>query len=145
MKICTAFTSPRLTAAWCLRWLLVLLLLADQVSAPLHRHHHESGIDATVATAGIAHLVEPHGLHWDEEDSSATHHATAALRADPRAAVAGERVWLADQPPPLPATWTVFALFLPRSSTVSWRPSDGPPPSVPLSLPPDGRAPPARA
>src|SRR5215218_6470198 len=30
---------------WLARWLLVLVLAWDQIGAPLHAHHHDSGVD----------------------------------------------------------------------------------------------------
>lgn len=38
-------------AMWLARWLLVLLLVWDQVGSPLHQHHHDSGIDGSWLTA----------------------------------------------------------------------------------------------
>lgn len=56
-----------------LRWLLVLMIAFDQIGSPLHRHHHDSGVDA-------AHLAlhstgspsfSPHVLcTFDTQDSA---------------------------------------------------------------------------
>ena len=38
------------------RWALVLLLVADIVGTPLHRHHHDSGIDGSAVHGPAAAL-----------------------------------------------------------------------------------------
>lgn len=138
---------PRLSAAWWLRWLLVLLLMFDQVGAPLHRHHHDSGIDDAIAVGELTHLSQPHDVHGEgAEHLSDVFHATTALRSEPRAQVAEAGVLQpADFSPPLPAGPPLLAFLHPPGDAVMRAPSWPPPPTVPRSLPPDGRAPPARA
>lgn len=65
---------------WLLRWLLVLMLVWDQVSSPLHHHRHDSGVDAQWLTASThdAHASVPH-LDNDDHDLG-TSHAVLAVR-----------------------------------------------------------------
>ena len=62
------------------RWLLVLVLAWDQIASPLHRHHHDSGIDASWISAA----QEEAGasvLHVDGDDhGSEFAHATLAVQ-----------------------------------------------------------------
>lgn len=57
------------------RWLLVLVLVFDQVGSPLHLHRHDSGVDALWS--------EAHGeRHVEEGDVSAMlSHAVLAVRS----------------------------------------------------------------
>ncbi|HRH87052.1 MAG TPA: hypothetical protein PLO41_09415 [Rubrivivax sp.] len=139
----------RRTAAWWLHCLLVMLLVFDQVSSPLHRHHHDNGPDAASGVPGQLHAehVAGHDLD-DDEEAPAGHHATGVPRSE--ASTSGQAadtgpdaasaigswmlaVWLADLAPAARPVWPLaFAL-------------DHPPRPVPLSRPPDGRAPPVRA
>ena len=129
-------------ALWLGRWLLVLLLVCDQVGSPLHRHHHDSGVDGSWLTA-------PHGaaaadlLHLEDADAGiALAHAVTAMRqqakSDPLVAIAAAR------------TAPSFALI----DLVAWalavepvpRPDARPPDFTShRSLPPAGRAPPLHA
>ena len=52
---------------WLLRWLLVLVLVWDQVSSPLHHHRHDSGVDAQWLTA-TAHEGQATGPHLEDDD-----------------------------------------------------------------------------
>jgi hypothetical protein len=67
-------------ALWVLRWLLVLVLVWDQVSSPLHHHGHDSGVDAQWLTASAhdAQATAPH-LEDDDHDLRASH-AVLAVR-----------------------------------------------------------------
>lgn len=84
--------TPPLTAAshrsdlkagvWqCLRWMLVLALIFDLLSAPLHRHHHE-GVDSPLdfpATHAPISGAQPYA-HGHERPPFV--HAAAAIRID---------------------------------------------------------------
>ena len=65
---------------WLLRWLLVLLLAWDQIGSPLHKHHHESAIDAHALTAHAASHV-PNAVNADDADGDLDFaHAVMAVR-----------------------------------------------------------------
>ena len=51
------------------RWLVLLLLVFDQFSAPWHGHHHDSGAESIVAVA--AHAGVHAGVHADVTASEA--------------------------------------------------------------------------
>lgn len=63
---------------WCARWLLVLLLVWDQVGSPLHHHRHDSGVDAQwIGAFGHGDAT----LHLEERDDDASFaHAVLAVR-----------------------------------------------------------------
>ena len=83
------FASPRRGVAawglWLLRWSLVLLLIVDQVGAPLHHHHHhhhhDAGADGAWPTASLDHAAEELVRHVEDADH-ADHfsHSTLMLR-----------------------------------------------------------------
>lgn len=151
MKTTAVTQLSRRSAAWWLRWLMVMLLVFDQVSAPLHRHHHDAGIDAVGVSSGHVQADHHAGLGLGEEDDDGAptaHHAAGGPRSAAASSVqasdagpdAGPAIsaWLA-------ASW--LASLAPVAET-SWRLAlafDRPFRPVPLSRPPDGRAPPARA
>lgn len=68
------------------RWLVLLLLVFDQFSAPWHTHHHDSGVDGTVVAAVHADglqskvLTETHAEAPDHRSTWA--HATTLLRSE---------------------------------------------------------------
>ena len=71
---------------WLLRWLLVLLIAFDQIGSPLHRHHHDSGVDAahlTLVSTGSPSL-SPHVLCAREAQDSALFHSNTAVRSEAR-------------------------------------------------------------
>ena len=67
------------------RWLVLLLLVFDQFSAPWHTHHHDSGVDGTAVAAVHADglqsevLAETHAEAPDHRSTWA--HATTVLRS----------------------------------------------------------------
>lgn len=153
MNTAPAAARPsRRTAVWWLHCLLVMLLVFDQLSAPLHRHHHDNGVDATGVALGQPHADHTDGLDLDDLDDDdeppAGYHATGAPRSE--ATASGQAVdaspdaasaigawlsalWLANLAPAEQTVWPLaLALDLPA------RP-------IPLSRPPDGRAPPQLA
>ena len=151
MSAPAALTLPRRNAAWWLRWLLVLLLVLDQVSTPLHRHHHNVGVDALDISPGHAQADHHAGLHLDEDDDDGAptvHHASGGLRS-----ASANSVQATDASPdtvPAISAWVAAAWLasLAPMSEVAWRVAMAigqPVRPVPLSRPPDGRAPPARA
>lgn len=130
---------------WWLRWMFVLLLAFDQIGSPLHSHHHDSGIDgaefAAVPVGATPPLLQERSYHGN----TAFFHATTAVQinAAPSLAPPGDA---------LDATWFyLVAAFLerwdvqhdiPLLATATW---EVPPNSLPVSLPPSGRAPPPHA
>jgi len=142
---------PRRYAAWWLRWLLVLLLVFDQVGAPLHRHHHDTGVDALGMSPGHSQADHHTGLslgEGDDDGAPTVHHAAGGPRSAP-----GASVQAPDAGPdtaPAVGTWfaPTFSASLAAVHETTWRLAlglDRPIRPVPLSRPPDGRAPPARA
>ena len=99
----TALRAPTARAAHGLaRWLVLLLLVFDQFSAPWHPHHHDSGVDGTAlaavhaavhaaALAAVPAAVPADGLqsegfaqtHAEAPDHRSTWvHATTVLRSE---------------------------------------------------------------
>ncbi|MCA0177244.1 MAG: hypothetical protein LCH73_13335 [Proteobacteria bacterium] len=143
-----AATGSRHDARWWLRWLLVLILVTDQVGAPLHEHRHDSGVDGTAA------LLTEHSA-WSSEIAHAEHmehnahlpdftHITTGLRADPRPAARD----------PATGSTDVLLAAIPlapmrdhhaRPSVASSSQRVQAPRLVQQNLPPEGRAPPHNA
>lgn len=133
---------------WLARWMLVLLLLTDQVGAPLHHHRHDSGVDGSWSTASAEHDHD-----HDHDGFSATpvdhdrHFAHATLALCPTNECIGVDApdesshWVA-----LPSAF--LALLIPEEEAgeptprPAWR---SPPIRSYRSLPPAGRAPPLLA
>ena len=136
----------RLVSAWWVRLLLVVVLVADLVGAPLHRHHHDSGVDSAALAADATHLASSLRPHVENDGEPSVFHPTTTLRVAARSLAADE--------PAADAPWTIALL---PALIESWRraeeeaagtlvPNDERPPPrpVPLSRPPEGRAPPVR-
>jgi hypothetical protein len=70
------------SGAWLIaRWLLVLALVFDQVSAPFHHHQHD-GVDAQLELA-VAHAVlDSVETHVDSDDHEFGSHSATAIRVD---------------------------------------------------------------
>jgi len=133
------------SVAWLLRWTLVLLLVTDQIGSPLHRHHHDAGVDGSFFS-GQQHGSAPTVHHVEDDDHQpSVFHAITAMRVESRLSAPGA----AD----LSDAFTLLllaALILPRldlDPRVRWFPTgtQAPPPPLHRSLPPAGRAPPRRA
>jgi hypothetical protein len=136
---------------WSLRWLLVVLLVADQVGAPLHLHHHDSGVDALWLHASSDHADE---VGVDGLEAADHHtgfgHSTLAVRVtdDTNLAVAdaatdldGNSLYL------LASAWITLTPDSTGDEAVvrpidRWRTPSSP---AYRSLPPAGRAPPLHA
>lgn len=139
-------SRPGLGLWWLARWLLVLLLVWDQVGSPLHPHHHDSGVDGDWSLVLQADDAADDGPYLDSRDDRRhLTHPTLALR--PRADTAA-------QPAQGPATVLLApglpGLRLPAlhrpGAAAAWQPDARPPPfTSPLCLPPAGRAPPLHA
>ena len=68
------------------RWLVLLLLVFDQFSAPWHTHHHDSGVDGTALAAVHADGLQSEVFaqtHAEAPDHRSTWvHATTVLRSE---------------------------------------------------------------
>jgi hypothetical protein len=143
-------TLPRRHAVWWLRWLLVLLLVFDQVSAPLHLHHHDNGVDVAGMSQGHPHAEHLSALDLEDDDDDggqAGHHASGGPRTSANASAQS-----ADGGPDVSIAISDL-LAAERFGGLAASPErvwplalalDTPAKPVPLSRPPDGRAPPAR-
>ena len=129
------------------RWLVLLLLVFDQFSAPWHTHHHSSGVDGTAVAALQADghaakvLAEMRSEAPDHRASWA--HATTALRDE-----AGPFLtWAGDDGAGHGSFWP--AARLTEATQASARRAvashQEPPTSAQRSLRPSPRAPPWRA
>ena len=76
--------APCALTAWSLvRWLLVLLLMFDQVGAPWHAHHHDSGVDGVVVATATHAEADESVKHVDApDDQPLWAHATTVLRIE---------------------------------------------------------------
>ncbi len=127
------------------RWALVLLLVADIVGTPLHRHHHDSGIDGS---AVHAQLAEPrHTAHHVEEDHHELDfvHAVTTVRAESRASAPDARADAESLVVALVSSWPLPGLTPPPIACLPWNDAGTTLPPLHRSLPPAGRAPPLRA
>ncbi|MDE2093886.1 MAG: hypothetical protein KGL99_14830 [Burkholderiales bacterium] len=146
-----ATPAPHNAAVWwsaasLVRWLLVLLLVVDQIGSPLHHHRHDAGFDGS--SIGAAHQVAS-GSDFSrvagDPCEPGVFHAITAIRFEARLAVAaapdGHHAGLAPA-----CAAPVLADRLVAASEVVWRPEPAAAPH-PLyrSLPPDTRAPPRHA
>jgi hypothetical protein len=145
---CGALSQPR-GLGWAVRWVLVMVLVFDQLSSPFHRHHHgfdvDAGFDAAAAheiadqlTASVTHVEDhDHGAHLVGHSSMALRSQTASTVDG--SATSADALILA----------TAFVLVFPATEADSpvrdW-PDRGPPQFTTFkSLPPAGRAPPLHA
>lgn len=144
----TARLHPRRhAAAWWVRLLLVLVLVGDLVGSPLHRHHHDSGVDGTAVLADAAHQATAFQPHAEDDDGDpSVFHATTTLRAQAPAAAYEAGTDQQAMVAWLPASLELLNVAQPSSGSV-YLPGDRRPPPrpIPLSRPPEGRAPPVRA
>ena len=128
-----------------LRWALVFLLVADIVGTPLHRHHHDSGIDRS---AIHAQLAEPqHTAHHVEEDHHELDfvHAVTTVRAESRASAPDACADADFQDVALASAWVIPVRRSPVTARLSCNEADTALHRLHRSLPPAGRAPPLRA
>ena len=121
-----------------LRLMLVLLFAFDQVSAPLHHHRHDAGMDGFALHTAVE-VDSPLAQHFGPADDPAGGHAVTALKSEPR----GSSILDADALL-IAATPALFVALasLGEALTVAWRADIRNPVLAHRSLPPDGRAPP---
>lgn len=131
--------APR--AALFLRWLVLVLMALDLLSAPLHAHAHDMGAERLLPPLHAASPAE--GLDTQSHVEAASHHGAghsiAALRTTERnrvaapdlavivASVAGLLVESPLGPDALPARGAP-ADHIPIASLCSWRPEGRAPP-----------------
>lgn len=128
-----------------LRWALVFLLVADIVGTPLHRHHHDSGIDGSTIHAQLA---EPElNAHHVEEDHHELDfvHAVTTVRAESRASAPDACADVDLQDVALASAWVIPVRGSPIATRLSWNEAATALHRLHRSLPPAGRAPPSRA
>ncbi len=147
--MCSTAISRRRTSvvssAWLFaRWLLVLALAFDQISAPFHHHQHD-GVDAQLELVASHASLDSGEMHVDSDDHGIGSHSAMAIRVD------------ASRTGQLPAVDPVGAAVAVNTSLRLLAALDEPvrrhwvrDPSTPdfrshRSLPPAGRAPPLHA
>ena len=139
--------SPGLVRSlvWLARGLLVVLLVADLVGSPLHRHRHNTGIDASSMHGQLADST--HSAHHVDEDEHAPDfvHAVTTVRAESRAQTPDAYVDGDLQDAALASAWVIPVRGSPVTARLSWNQADTALHRLHRSLPPAGRAPPLRA
>ncbi len=70
------------SAWWLARWLFVLVVAFDFLSAPFHHHRHD-GLDVQIGFATSHAVLDDGGTHAEEQERSVGSHATTAIRIDP--------------------------------------------------------------
>ena len=128
-----------------LRLALVLLLVADIIGTPFHRHHHDSGIDGSAVHAQLDGTK--HAAHHVEEDQHELDfvHMVTTMRAELRASAPDACADSEFQDVALACAWALPGQETPAPHRLSRRESDTPLHRLHRSLPPAGRAPPLRA
>lgn len=131
-------------AWWFARWLLVLVVAFDFLSAPFHHHHHD-GIEGQFQFATGHASLDDSGLHAEGDDHPLVSHATMAIRIDPSRL--GQLPVIDD-----PDAQVALVSVAQRLAAVEelppqdWRPDRSRPDfHSHRSLPPAGRAPPLHA
>lgn len=140
LRALPAVNAKRL-GLWLARWVLVLVLAFDQVGSPLHRHHHDSGVDGQWSSAQPEETLSG-DQHLEDADSiQPVSHAVLAVR--PRSETFASNMDDGGVAPVAPA-W--FEQPLEVSKEVvridPWPERYPPPFRSHRSLPPAGRAPP---
>ena len=135
---------------WLLRWLLVLLIAFDQIGSPLHRHHHDSGVDAAhwVSSAGGTTSIGLHSLRERDEPGGTIFHANTAVRSEARLQLGSGSTKAPDAQRLVALIWPepLLAPALLQAPLASLADTAAPPPPASWNeLLPEGRAPPQRA
>ncbi|WP_230181393.1 hypothetical protein [Aquabacterium sp. CECT 9606] len=131
------------SAWWFARWLLVLVLMLDHVSAPFHHHQHDGGGGQFEAVAAHEALDEG-DVHAEEHDHLPSHSAMA-IRVDPARLGQLPAVDLAGAWVTVNATVQLLAI-LAEPQPEHWLADRSRPDfRSHRSLPPAGRAPPLHA
>ncbi len=69
-------------AWWFARWLIVLVVAFDLLSAPFHHHHHD-GVEGQLEFATAHASLDDSDAHVESDEHSLVSHATMAIRIDP--------------------------------------------------------------
>ena len=145
MKYATPTTLPSASAqvarVWfvrVLRVVVVFLLIFDQLSAPLHKHHHDVGPDGVTQQLllSVEHAL---GSHIEQSDELTAMHAVTAIKREARYSP-----FLQDDELPEVIIATIFTVFLGANDVLprSWPGETRHFIVTYRSLPPGGRAPP---
>ena len=137
--------APSVSSAWWFaRWLLVLVLAFDHLSAPFHHHHH-GDVEAQPGFAAGPALFDGGDAHVDDAEHLLASHATMAIRVDPSRLAQLPVIDNADVA--VAITSVVEALAVAdEPQSVHRRPDRSRPDFLShRSLPPAGRAPPLHA
>lgn len=140
-----ALPAPRaMTSRALVRWLLVLLLMFDQVGAPWHAHHHDSGVDGVVLAIAVHAEADGSVTHVDApDDRHLWAHATTVLRVEAGLALSvADDAAVAPVPAWPPTRLTPEARVFIRQAIVSQHEPRTP---ADLRLPHSPQAPPRRA
>ena len=139
-----AVTPASTQAAWIwlgrlFRVMVVMLLIFDQVSSPLHNHHHDGGPDG-VAPNLMMSSAHVSGSHIEQPEAVAASHAITAIKREVRRFPVSAN---ADELPPVIIA-SLFQIFvgLKEALPSSWPVETRHVIVTHRSLPPGGRAPP---
>ena len=137
-------TSDVSRAWWIARWLLVLVVACDILSAPFHQHHHD-GVDGRLGLA-TAHASFDDALsHAQDADHPLASHSAMAIRIDPSRLGQLPAIGNANIPVAMISVVELLA-SLDEPPPPQWRPDRSRPDfRSHRSLPPAGRAPPLHA
>ena len=134
--------SPQAVVTWLgqlIRVMVVFLLIFDQVSAPLHSHHHDAGPDS-VTQQLLLSKAHVSGAHMEQSDGLTAIHAVTGIKREARYSPVLQD---ADELPPVTIA-TLFTVFWGENHVLP-RPWPGETRHFIVahrSLPPGGRAPP---
>ena len=133
-------TSDVSRAWWFARWLLVLVVACDILSAPFHPHHHD-GVDGQLGFATAHASFDPHS-HAEDADHPLASHSAMAIRIEPSRL--GQLPVIDNASIPVAMISVVELLdSLEEPPPTQWRPDRSRPDfRSHRSLPPAGRAPP---
>ena len=137
-------TSDVSRAWWFARWLLVLVVACDLLSAPFHNHHHD-GVDGQLGLATAHASFDDGDAHVEDADHPLASHSAMAIRIDPSRLGQLPAIENADTQVALVSVAQLLAA-IDEMPSEHWRPdrsrSDF---RSHRSLPPAGRAPPLHA
>ena len=131
-------------AWWFARWLLVLVVAFDLLSAPFHHHHHD-GVEGQLEFATAHASLDGGDTHVESDDHPLVSHATMAIRIDPSRLAQLPPVDNADAQIAFVSAAQLLAA-VDELPPPQWRPDRSRPDfRSHRSLPPAGRAPPLHA
>jgi len=137
-------TSGVSGAWWFARWVLVLALVFDHLSAPFHHHHHD-GVEGQLELA-VSHVAfDDADTHAEGEDHPLASHSAMAIRIDPSRLAPLPVIDNADAQVAFISVVQLLATA-DEAPPPHWRPDRHQPDfHSHRSLPPAGRAPPLHA